>query len=84
LPVCRKNPTQYIESIIEMKKKYNIQCFLIVFILLEYKIQKTEHELKEKCLFIVSSDGTWECMDIIKEYFEIDITANINELGEFH
>jgi O-acetyl-ADP-ribose deacetylase (regulator of RNase III) len=31
-----------------------------IFILLKHKIQKTEHELKEECLFIVSSDGTWE------------------------
>lgn len=82
------NTDEYIESIVEMKKKYNIKCFLIIYILLEAEDQATTHVFKDECLFIVSNTseyrGTCEGMEIIKQYFEIDVSENINEIGEFH
>jgi hypothetical protein len=78
------NTSQYIESIIELKNKYKIKCYLIIFILIEQETQITEHEFKNDCLFITSSKGTDEGMEIIKWYFDIDVSENINEIGEFH
>jgi len=82
------NPTQYIESIIEIKRKYHIQSYMIIFILLEQETQITKHKFKENCLFIVLTtgqyNGTDEGMEIIKRYFDIDVSENINEIGEFH
>lgn len=78
------NASQYIESIIELKNKHKIKCYLIIFILIEKEAQITEHEFKNDCLFITSSKGTDEGMEIIKQHFEIDVSENINEIGEFH
>lgn len=82
------NPVQYIESIIELKKKYQIQCYVIIYILLEVEDQITTHEFKDDCLFIILNkdqySGTDAGMEIIKQYFDIDVSENINEIGEFH
>ena len=61
---------------------------MIIFILLEQETRITEHEFKENCLFIVLTtgqySGTDEGMEIIKRYFDIDVSENINEIGEYH
>jgi hypothetical protein len=82
------NQNQYIESIIELKKKYKIQSYMIIFILLEVESQITTHEFKYDCLFIILTKdqyiGTDKGMEIVKQYFDIDVSENINEIGEFH
>jgi len=79
---------EYMDSMIEMKKKYDIKCYFIIFILVETEDRVTTHEVKEDCLFIISSldrcSWTDEGIEIIKEYFDIDVSENINEIGEFH
>jgi len=80
------NIEAYMQSMIEMKKKYDIRCYFIILILCEANRQGIEHHFVEGCLFIIcpKGHGIDGGMEIIKGYFDIDVSENINEIGEFH
>ena len=79
---------QYVDSIVDLKKKYQIQSYMIIFILIEQEARIIDHEFKNDCLFIILTTNQYEktddSMEIIKRYFDIDVSENINEIGEFH
>jgi hypothetical protein len=83
---------EYVSSLIGLKKQYNISSYMVIYIILDKSEQhddgETREVFKEDCLFLISSHTTYlnknDGMETINRYFDIDLSSNMNEIGEFH